>query len=295
MQWEDREESKNVEDRRGMGMGKPALAIGGLGGAIIVILGLVFGVDIQKFLGQAPGGNQPGQEGGPGGDQPQAPRDPAEDHLAHFAKVIFGDTERIWDEQFKKMGKRYEKPTLHLFTGKVNTKCGPADAGVGPFYCPGDSKVYIDLSFYEVLEKKLKAGGEFARAYVIAHEVGHHVQRLLGYSIRVDEARQTGDKKLANEMSVRLELQADYLAGVWAHHAQRAYPNMLEKGDLESATNAAFSIGDDHLQYEARGRVQPDSFTHGTSVQRQKWFLKGFRTGDVNAAAELFKLNYRDL
>jgi predicted metalloprotease len=283
MQWEGREESKNVEDRRGMG--RTGLAVGGLGGAIVIILGLIFGVDIQKFLGQ-----------GPGGDQPSGPTDPAEEKLAHFAKVIFGDTERIWDEQFRKMNppRAYKKPTLVLFTGETQTGCGAADAGIGPFYCPADSSVYIDLSFYRVLEEKLGAPGEFARAYVIAHEVGHHVQRLLGYSTRVDEARRTASKTEANEMSVRLELQADYLAGVWAHHAQEKW-KFLDRKDLEDAKNAAYRIGDDYLQKQARGRVQPDSFTHGTSEQRQKWFLKGFRTGDVKAAAELFELKYKDL
>ncbi|HJZ93238.1 MAG TPA: neutral zinc metallopeptidase [Gemmataceae bacterium] len=285
MQWEGREESKNVEDRRGMGMGKPALAVGGLGGAIIVILGLIFGVDIQKFLGQ-----------GPGGEQPPGQTDPSEDKLGHFAKVIFGDTERIWDEQFKKMDppRRYEKPKLVIFSESTNTGCGAADAGIGPFYCPADSSVYIDLSFYHVLEDKLGSPGEFARAYVLAHEVGHHVQRLLGYSARVDNARRTGSKAEANRMSVRLELQADYLAGVWAHHAQEKY-KFLDRKDLEDAENAAYHIGDDYLQKQARGRVQPDSFTHGTSKQRQKWFLKGFQTGDVKAAAELFELPYGDL
>jgi uncharacterized protein len=281
MQWEGREESKNVEDRRGRG--RAGLAVGGIGGLIIVVLGLIFNVDIQKFLGQ----------GGPGGDQPV---DPAEEKVAHFAKVVFGDTERVWEKQFRQMNppREYEKPTLVLFSREVDTGCGAADAGVGPFYCPRDTSVYIDLSFYRVLEEKLGSPGEFARAYVLAHEVGHHVQRLLGYSARVDEARRSGNKAHENEMSVRLELQADYLAGVWAHHADKEF-KFLEKGDIESATNAAFHIGDDYLQKQARGRVQPDSFTHGTSKQRQRWFLEGFRTGDVKRAALLFELPYREL
>jgi predicted metalloprotease len=279
MQWEGREESKNVEDRRGMG--KAGLAVGGVGGLVVVILGLIFGVDIQKFLGQ-------------GDNEAPGKADPQEERLAHFAKVVFGDTERVWDKQFREMGMTYEKPTLHLFTGEVDTGCGPADAGVGPFYCPKDSKVYIDLSFYRVLEDKLGSPGEFARAYVIAHEVGHHVQRLLGYSERVDRARRTKSKEEFNRESVRLELQADYLAGVWAHHAQKEF-KFLEKGDLESATNAAFHIGDDYLQKQARGRVQPDSFTHGTSKQRQRWFLQGFKTGSVKDAEMLFKLRYEEL
>ena len=266
MQWEGREESKNVDDRRGRG--RAGLAVGGVGGLIIVILGLIFNVDIQKFLGQ----------GGPVGDQPT---DPAEEKTAHFAKVVFGDTERVWEKQFRQMNppREYKKPTLVLFSKHVDTEgCGSADAGVGPFYCPSDSSVYIDLSFYRVLEEKLGSPGEFARAYVLAHEVGHHVQRLLGYSARVDEARQTGNKRHENEMSVRLELQADFLAGVWAHHAQKEF-KFLEKGDIESATNAAFHIGDDYLQQQARGKVTKESFTHGTSEQRQTWFRRGFTTG----------------
>jgi len=282
MQWEGREESKNVDDRRGRG--RAGLAIGGVGGLIVVILGLVFNVDIQKFLGQ----------GGPVGDQPA---DPAEEKMAHFAKVVFGDTERVWEKQFRQMNppREYKKPTLVLFSKRVDTEgCGSADAGVGPFYCPGDSSVYIDLSFYRVLEEKLGSPGEFARAYVLAHEVGHHVQRLLGYSARVEEAGRTGNKRHENEMSVRLELQADFLAGVWAHHAQKEF-KFLEKGDIESATNAAFHIGDDYLQQQARGKVTKESFTHGTSEQRQKWFLDGFRTGDVKRAGLLFELPYQPL
>jgi len=184
---------------------------------------------------------------------------------------------------------------LVLFTDQVNSACGSADAAVGPFYCPGDSKVYIDLSFYKILDEKLHSPGEFARAYVLAHEVGHHVQRLLGYSARVDESRRTGSKAEANRMSVRLELQADYFAGVWAYYARKKYPNMLEKGDLESATNAAFHIGDDVLQRQAGRRVTPDAFTHGTARQRQRWFLEGFNTGDIKGAARLFDLRYEDL
>jgi predicted metalloprotease len=200
----------------------------------------------------------------------------------------------IWDEQFRKMGRSYQKPVLVLFTDQVETACGGADTAVGPFYCPGDSRVYIDLSFYKDMQRKLNAPGDFARAYVIAHEVGHHVQRLLGYADQVDEARRTKSKPEANQMSVRLELQADYLAGVWAYHGQKKF-NFLDPGDIESALNAAFQIGDDRLQKKARGYVIPDSFTHGTSAQRQRWFKKGFDTGDVGKARELFELDYGDL
>jgi predicted metalloprotease len=192
------------------------------------------------------------------------------------------------------MGKEYTKPVLVLYTGQVESACGQAEAAVGPFYCPGDSKVYIDLSFYRDMQRKLNAPGEFAKAYVIAHEVGHHVQRLLGYSQRVDQARRAMGKAEYNKMSVRLELQADFLAGVWAHHAQEQF-NFLETGDIESAVHAAFEIGDDRLQKQGRGYVVPDSFTHGTSKQRMRWFQEGFKTGDVDRARLLFDLNYNEL
>jgi uncharacterized protein len=285
MRWEGREESSNVEDRRGGGLSTGAV-VGGGGGIVLIILALLFGVDPRQFMGQ---------RGGGGGQQVGREPDPAEEKMAKFAKTIFHDTEVVWDEQFQKMGKQYRKPTLVLFTGQVDSACGEADAAVGPFYCPGDSKVYIDLSFYKVLDEKLKAPGEFARAYVLAHEVGHHVQRLLGYSARGSEAGRTRSRGSANEMSVRLELQADYLAGVWAYYARKKYPNMLEKGDLESATNAAFHIGDDVLQRQAGRRVTPDSFTHGTAKQRQRWFLEGFNTGNVEGALRLFEMRYEDL
>jgi predicted metalloprotease len=309
MKTEGREESENVEDRRGIS-GKTGLAIGGGGGLLLIILGLIFGFDPQKLfnppdneqggqqVGDKPGGNSDRPKDPQVGDKPRGnsdrPRDPEEEKMAHFAKVIFHDTEVIWSERFEKMGRRYEKPILVLFTGQVDTACGGAESASGPFYCPGDSRVYIDLSFYKDMQKKLNAPGDFARAYVIAHEVGHHVQRLLGYSKRVDEARRTQSKVEANKMSVRLELQADYLAGVWAHYGQEKY-KFLEPGDIESALNAAYQIGDDRLQKQARGYVVPDSFTHGKSEQRQRWFKKGFDTGNVEKARELFDLDYKDL
>lgn len=292
MEWKDREESENVDDRRRGGGKTAGVAAGGMG-IIIVIIGLIFGINpeqLQRFLGNA---------GAPGGAQPQGPTDPAEDEMARFTKVIFRDTEKVWDQQFATLGKRYQKPTLVLFTDQDRSKCGQADSAMGPFYCPADTSVYIDLSFYRTMEKQLKSPGEFARAYVIAHEVGHHVQRLLGYSARVDDARQTMSKTEYNKMSVRLELQADYLAGVWAHHAKKMYDRkdyqFLDERDIASATNAAFHIGDDYLQKEARGRVTPDGFTHGTSKQRQRWFMQGFKTGKVDDARMLFELPYSDL
>ena len=290
MQWEGREESTNVEDQRGEGGGgfggRGGLAIGGgVGGLIIIVLGLIFGVDLRPFFG--------GGGGGPVAVQPSGPvRHPDdEEKLAHFTKIVFRDTEKVWDQQFRKMGKTYQKPTLVLFSGQVESACGLAESAVGPFYCPGDRKVYIDLTFYRDMQRKLNAPGDFARAYVIAHEVGHHVQHLLGYSKRMDGV----SKSEANRMSVRLELQADYLAGVWAHHAAAEFKNYVEKGDIESALNAANQIGDDRLQKRARGYVVPDSFTHGTSRQRMKWFQEGFKTGDVNEARKLVELRYEDL
>jgi predicted metalloprotease len=292
MEWEDRQESENVEDRRQFNK-KAGLAVGGLGGVVVIILALVFGVDPKQLAGLMGPAQGPGAANQPAG-QPQRAADPEEERQARFSKVVFHDTEGVWDDQFRRMGKDYPKPTLVLFSDQVDSACGSADAAVGPFYCPGDSKVYIDLSFYNDMQRKLNAPGEFARAYVIAHEVGHHVQRLLGYGRPVDEARRRGNEVESHRMSVRLELQADYLAGVWAHHNQEKF-HFLEKGDIESALNAAFEIGDDRLQKKARGRVVPDSFTHGTSKQRMRWFKEGFETGDVNAARQLFDLDYNDL
>jgi uncharacterized protein len=289
MKWKDREESENVEDRRNFNRKATGIAVGG-GGLIIIILALIFGVDPQKLAGFVGQGDEQQQQEG----QAQRKADPEEEELAKFSKVVFHDTELVWDKLFRRMGKEYTKPVLVLYTGQEESACGHAEAAVGPFYCPGDSRVYIDLSFYQDMQRKLNAPGEFARAYVIAHEVGHHVQRLLGYSKRVDQARRTMGKAAYNQMSVRLELQADFLAGVWAHHAQEQF-NFLEKGDIESAVHAAFEIGDDRLQKQARGYVVPDSFTHGTSKQRMRWFQEGFKTGDVDRAGLLFEMDYNEL
>jgi uncharacterized protein len=283
MEWEGREESQNVEDQRGFPT--KAVAIGG-GGVVIVVLALLLGLNPQMLLDLF------GQRGEPQPQQVQ--KDPHEERLARFTKVILHDTEEVWDDLFKKMGKRYEKPHLVLFSGSVRSACGLADTAVGPFYCPADSKLYIDLSFYRDMERKLNAPGEFARAYVIAHEVGHHVQHLLGYSQRGSPGGPGRGSGSRNQMSVRLELQADYLAGVWAHWGQKRF-KFLQKGDLESALHAAFQIGDDRLQRRSRGYVVPDSFTHGTSEQRVRWFRRGFKTGSVKGAAALFKLPYDEL
>jgi predicted metalloprotease len=271
MRWKDRPESENVEDRRSLG--KTGLIVGG-GGSILLILAVVvgqyFGIDLRPLLNQA---------GGPGPDQ-GGQVDPAQEELKHFVGVVLKDTEDVWTEQLRTVYSReYRQPKLVLFSGRVESACGLADAAVGPFYCPGDEQVYLDLSFFDELKKLMEvrrdAPVEFAQAYVIAHEVGHHVQKLLRYSERV----RTRKGEMSD--SVRLELQADYLAGVWAHHAQKT-KNILERGDIEAALRAAQSIGDDRLQRRARGTVVPDSFTHGTSAQRVRAFTKGFDSGDCS-------------
>lgn len=283
MKWEGREKSQNVEDRRGIGVGGGA-ALGGVG-LIIALVALFLGVDPQKVAQLV---NEPG------GAPAQQQINPGEERLAEFASTIFRDTEIIWDDLFARYGKTYRKPKLILFSGRVESACGFASAAVGPFYCPGDNNVYIDLSFYRQLETELRSPGEFAKAYVLAHEVGHHVQKLLGYSQRVDEIRQRGNKVESNHASVRLELQADFLAGVWAHHAQKKF-NFMERGDVDSALNAAQQIGDDKLQKQARGYIVPDSFTHGTSAQRARWFKRGLERGNLAECSLLFELPYDEL
>lgn len=265
---------------------RAGVAIGGGGSILLLLLAMFLGIDPRALLENAPRQEPvPGQRG---------PVNPEEEEIARFTKVVFHDTEVVWDEQFRKLGKDYQKPVLVLFSGQVESACGLAESAVGPFYCPADSRVYIDLAFYRDMQRQLNAPGEFARAYVIAHEVGHHVQRLLGYGGQVEEARRSGSKVEANRATVRLELQADFLAGVWAYHGQRKF-NFLEEGDLESALNAAFQIGDDRLQKRSRGYVVPDSFTHGTSKQRMRWFQEGFKTGDVRRARLLFEMDYDEL
>lgn len=274
MQWKGRRESQNVDDRRGKG----GLAIGGGLGVIIVVLGLLFGKDFTGLLNQLPIENQ------------TATQVPINDEQTKFVKVVFADTEDVWEQQFKQMGLQYEYPTLTIFENNVQTACGGASSAVGPFYCPGDNKVYIDLSFFGELKDRFGAAGDFAQAYVIAHEVGHHVQNLLGTSEKVQNARRNLSEKEYNKLSVMLELQADFYAGLWAHHAQNLKDFRLEAGDIEEALTAANAIGDDQLQKQATGEVVPDSFTHGTSAQRMYWFKKGFETGDINQG-DTFKSN----
>lgn len=287
MRWQGRRRSQNVEDRRSR-RAAPAMAGGGLLGLIVVIVIIALGGDPRPLL-QEMQNNPPAAQQGP--QQQQV--DPAEDKLAQFVSVVLADTEDVWSELFRSRGQQYDVTKLVLFRDRVASACGYNTAATGPFYCPGDSQVYIDLSFFDEMSRRLNAPGDFAQAYVIAHEVGHHVQNLLGISDRVHAEHSRVSKEEYNELSVRLELQADFLAGVWAHHAERNW-NILEEGDIEEALNAATAIGDDRLQMESRGYVVPESFTHGTSEQRKRWFVKGLRTGDMSQG-DTFAVRYEDL
>ena len=272
MRWREGRQSENVEDRRGISRGGMAIG-GGLGGIVLLVIALLLGADPRQLLEQLPADGQapPTQSSGP--------TNPEEDELRKFVGAVLADTEDVWNATFRQMGRQYREPTLVLFTDQVQSACGVAGASVGPFYCPGDEKLYIDLSFYRELKTRFRAPGDFAQAYVIAHEVGHHVQHLLGTMDQVNAARQRTSEAEANQISVRLELQADFLAGLWAHHAQKR--GVLEQGDVEEALGAASAIGDDRLQRESQGYVVPDSFTHGSSEQRIRWFQKGLETGDI--------------
>ena len=284
MKWEGNRESDNVEDRRddgGGGSGGGFLGGRSIGvGTIVVALlgGWVFGINPLTILNMLSGGAPPAQV------QQQAPahRPPADDRMAKFVSTVLADTEDVWKDVFAKGGATYKEPRLVLFRGATQTACGQGQSAMGPFYCPGDQKVYIDLGFYETLTKRLGAPGEFAQAYVVAHEVGHHVQNLLGISAKVDKMRGQVSKADYNVLSVKLELQADCFAGVWAYHANQSR-HILEGGDIESAMNAAAKIGDDALQRSSGGAVVPESFTHGTSAQRQRWFNTGITTGSVKS------------
>ncbi len=288
MRWQNDRRSENVEDDRentgGGGMpGGPMAIGGGLGTLVVIVLGLVFGFDPRPLL-QIMGQNNPGaQAPGPGIPPiPPRPANPAEEQQVDFVSAVLGDTEDVWNDIFKGMGKSYEEPKLKLYRGNVSTEgCGFASSAVGPFYCPGDHKVYLDLSFFDEMRRRFKAPGESAEAYVIAHEVGHHVQNLLGISGKVERMRRNASKEESNAISVRLELQADFLAGVWANHAQKS-KNLFDPTDIDNILRAATAIGDDTLQKQAQGYVVPDAFTHGTSAQRVRWFRKGYETGDLN-------------
>jgi uncharacterized protein len=277
MKWEGNRESENVEDVRGSGGGGFHLGGGSIGvGTIVVALvaGWIFGINPLTLLGVLSG------DGAPVTQQVPAQKPPADDRMARFVSVVLADTEDVWREQFKQSGQPYREPKLVLFRGSTPTGCGQGQAVMGPFYCPGDQKVYIDLGFYETMRTRLGAPGDFAQAYVIAHEVGHHVQHLLGITSKVDSMRARGGEAQANALSVRLELQADCFAGVWAHHAQAAR-QVLEQGDIEEGLNAAAAVGDDAVQGKTQGSVRPERFTHGTSAQRVSWFKRGLQTGSM--------------
>jgi predicted metalloprotease len=272
MKWTGRRESSNVEDRRGISGG--GLAVGGGIIGVIVILVKFFVLGDTSAINDALPQQGPAQE-------LSAEEKKLDDERASFVKVVLADTEDVWNQLYSQSGKSYAEPTLVMFRQSVQSACGMAGSATGPFYCPGDQKVYIDLSFFEDMQNKLNAPGDFAMAYVIAHEVGHHIQKLNGTSDKMNQLRHRLSEEEYNKYSVMLELQADFLAGVWAHHAQRM-KSILEENDIEEALNAANAIGDDRLQKQAQGHVVPESFTHGTSAQRVHWFKKGFETGDVS-------------
>lgn len=296
MRWQGREGSSNVDDRRGGGGGgkggstRKAAGGFGIGSIIVVILALIFGFNPSSLLGilGGGGGSAPAQVETTPGDKPT-------DQMGQFVTVVLKETEDVWNKIFREQyGKSYQEPVLVLFSGEDRSACGFASAATGPFYCPADQQVYIDLSFYDQLRTRFKAPGDFAMAYVIAHEVGHHIQNLLGYSQQVQRARSQMSKTEANGMSVRLELQADYLAGVWAHYADRS-AGILEEGDIEEALTAANAIGDDNIQKQSQGYVVPESFTHGTSAQRRASFTAGYRSGDASKKSLDVFFSARDL
>jgi uncharacterized protein len=282
MKWEGHEKSSNVEDRRSAGGGGGRIGGRGIGlGTIVIALlaGWIFGINpmtVLGILGGTGGGDAPTVQQGP------APQPPANDPMAAFVSTVLRDTEVVWGQMFQGgQGGGYQEPKLVLFRGAVPTACGTGQSAMGPFYCPGDAKVYIDLDFFDTMKKRMGAPGDFAQAYVIAHEVGHHIQNLMGITQKVDGMRGRIPEAQMNALSVKVELQADCLAGVWAHHSQRG-KQWLEQGDIEEALNAASQIGDDTLQRKSQGTVVPETFTHGSSAQRVAWFKRGLQSGTVN-------------
>lgn len=276
MKWIGRRESNNVGDRRGMSGGQMAIG-GGIGGLILyLVINFFLGGDVASNINNLQTDEQTTEQTGV-----QATNDQAQDEMAKFASVVLADNEDVWNKIFKEMGRDYAEPTMVLFTNQTQSSCGYASSATGPFYCPSDQQIYLDLNFFNELKNQFGAAGDFANAYVIAHEVGHHVQHLLGTTTKVHNARQNLSEKDGNKLSVALELQADFYAGVWAHYNQQM-KNVMEQGDLEEALNAASAIGDDRLQKMSVGTVAPDAFTHGTSAQRRQWFKKGFETGDLS-------------
>lgn len=279
MRWENERRSENVEDRRRSGgqnsLGGLPILMNGKAGVVLFIVVMIagyYGVDLSPLLeGQVP--TQTNAQ--------SANISPEEERMANFTSTSLGMTEDLWQREFKKLGKTYQEPTLVIYSGQTSTACGYGQAAMGPFYCSADYKVYIDLSFYDDMRKSLGGGGDFAQGYVVAHEVGHHVQNLLGINQQVRQLQQRASKKEANQLSVKMELQADCFAGIWGKYVQER--GLLEMGDLDKAMKTAEAIGDDRLQKQSGGAVVPDSFTHGTSAQRQAWFERGFKTGDLNA------------
>lgn len=276
MKWDGNRESDNVEDRRGSGGGFGGRSIG-IGTIVIALLGsYFFGVSPATIISLLSGGGDQMTQ------QESAQTPPAADPMSRFVATVLADTEDTWGPIFRAQGATYIKPTLVLFTGQTATACGTGDTASGPFYCPGDQKIYIDLAFFQTMRERFRVSSDFAQAYVIAHEVGHHVQHISGITEKVEQVRRNGSQKQANAVSVKLELQADCFAGVWAYHANQAR-SILEEGDVESALKAASAIGDDALQRQSQGHVVPDSFTHGTSAQRVRWFQRGIQGGDLNS------------
>lgn len=274
MEYKSRKGSSNVEDRRGKGKGKGGIALagGGIGGLLLILIITFLGGDIGEVLN--------GQQDAVSGTSVPYEETAEEKELAEFVSVVLADTEVVWTKLFQEQGLEYVEPILVLYTDSVQSACGAAGSSVGPFYCPGDHKLYIDLSFYQELQDKFQAPGDFAMAYVVAHEVGHHVQTLLGTNEQVNNLRSKLSKEEFNKYSVRLELQADYFAGVWAKYQKDM--NFLEEGDLEEAITAASAVGDDRIQEQAQGYIVPDTFTHGTSEQRKRWFTRGFEKGTID-------------
>lgn len=269
MRWQGRRQSSNIEDRRGL---SPKTAIGGVGGIVIILVVLLLGGDPSSLLENISLDNQQ--------TTTEYTETPEEKEMADFVSVVLAETEDVWHDIFRQEGSDYREPRLVLFNGSVKSACGIAGTATGPFYCSGDERLYIDLSFCDELKTRFRAPGDFAMAYVVAHEVGHHIQELTGVMDKMNELRSRLSEKEYNKYSVRLELQADFYAGVWAHYTQQK--DLLESGDLEEALNAATAVGDDRIQKEMQGYIVPDSFTHGTSEQRKKWFYKGYTTGDIN-------------
>ncbi|WP_254508553.1 KPN_02809 family neutral zinc metallopeptidase [Anatilimnocola floriformis] len=291
MRWAGGRQSGNLEDRRRMGAG--GMALGGVGTILVVLFMLCMGADPRQIMQVVQQVEVQRPVGAP--DAEERPETPEETRSREFAATILGFTEDVWGEQFRQTGSEYEPPKMVLFSRGVNTGCGSAPSEVGPFYCPRDRTVYLDPTFFEELERKLGGSkAEFSQAYVIAHEIGHHVQNLLGYSDLVHSKRRVVNDEEYNQWSVRLELQADYLAGVWAHYGQKKF-NFIEPGDVESAIRSANAIGDDRLQRRSRGFVSPERFTHGTSAQRAKWFTMGLRSGDLGRLKQIFEMPYEDL